>query len=201
MRPLYTAQQFLCTHAHLQQHIYPTAVDLPAAETIEVDFIRPSIEWERESKREREVGEIYLLGGTRYINVSASSTISDTTGTTNYECFIAAFFRDRANFTDFKVDRQWKKEIDQYIYRINVSWHDFISWLVPIFAWKAFFSHPVMPSAHLHSQCLYNLFLENLLTGICTLQFNEFNYKPKWQFSFLFLLLKYIHLMYISFNH
>lgn len=196
MRPLYTAQQFLCTHAHLQQHIYPTAVDLPAAETIEVDFIRPSIERERE----REVGEIYLLGGTRYINVSASSTISDTTGTTNYECFIAAFFGDRANFTDFKVDRAVKKG-DRPIHLPNkrqLAWFYFMTG--PHFCMKSLFSHPVMPSAHLHSQCLYNLFLENLLTGICTLQFNEFNYKPKWQFSFLFLLLKYIHLD-ISFNH
>lgn len=97
-----------------------------------------------------------------------------------------------------KWTERWKKEIDQYIYRINVSWHDFISWLVPIFAWKAFFSHPVMPSTHLHSQCLYNLFLENLLTGICTLQFNEFNYKPKWQFSFLFLLFEIYPSIYLS---
>lgn len=144
MRPLYTAQQFLCTHAHLQQHIYPTAVDLPAAETIEVDFIRPSIEWERESKREREVGEIYLLGGTRYINVSASSTISDTTGTTNYECFIAAFFGDRANFTDFKVDRAVKKG-DRPIHlpkKRQLAWFYFMTG--PHFCMKSLF----FPSCH-----------------------------------------------------
>lgn len=46
-----------------------------------------------------------------------------------------------------KWTERWKKEIDQYIYRINVSWHDFISWLVPIFAWKAFF----FPSCHAFS--------------------------------------------------
>lgn len=140
MRPLYTAQQFLCTHAHLQQHIYPTAVDLPAAETIEVDFIRPSIERERE----REVGEIYLLGGTRYINVSASSTISDTTGTTNYECFIAVFFGDRANFTDFKVDRAVKKG-DRPIHLPNkrqLAWFYFMTG--PHFCMKSLF----FPSCH-----------------------------------------------------
>lgn len=159
MRPLYTAQQFLCTHAHLQQHIYPTAVDLPAAETIEVDFIRPSIEWERERAREREVGEIYLLGGTRYINVSASSTISDTTGTTNYECFIAAFFGDRANFTDFKVDRAVKKG-DRPIHLPNkrqLAWFYFMTG--PHFCMKSLFS----PSCHAFSSSPFAMSIKFVL--------------------------------------
>lgn len=68
-----------------------------------------------------------------------------------------------------KWTERWKKEIDQYIYRINVSWHDFISWLVPIFAWKALFSHPVMPSAQLNSRCLYNCSWKfYLLVYMCT---------------------------------
>lgn len=103
-----------------------------------------ALHWERERAREREVGEIYLLGGTRYINVSASSTISDTTGTTNYECFIAAFFRDRANFTDFKVDRAVKKG-DRPIHLPNkrqLAWFYFMTG--PHFCMKSLF----FPSCH-----------------------------------------------------
>lgn len=73
---------------------------------------------ERESKREREVGEIYLFGGIRYINVLVFFIIFDIIGIINYECFIAAFFGDRVNFIDFKVDRAVKKG-DRLIYLSN----------------------------------------------------------------------------------
>lgn len=106
-----------------------------------------ALHWVREREQEREVGEIYLLGGTRYINVSASSTISDTTGTTNYECFIAAFFGDRANFTDFKVDRAVKKG-DRPIHLPNkrqLAWFYFMTG--PHFCMKSLF----FPSCHAFS--------------------------------------------------
>lgn len=196
MRPLYTAQQFLCTHAHLQQHIYPTAVDLPAAETIEVDFIRPSIERERE----REVGEIYLLGGTRYINVSASSTISDTTGTTNYECFIAAFFGDRANFTDFKVDRAVKKG-DRPIHLPNkrqLAWFYFMTG--PHFCMKSLF-FPIL-------SCLQLISIRNVYI-ICSwkiyllvfVHYSSMNSITNLNGNFPFFFFFWNISIYISFNH
>lgn len=97
--PLSLQRCILCTHAHLPQHIYPTAGELLAAETIDVDFIRPF-----EGRTTRGTPDISMF--------QHPSPSAEAAGTTNYECFMAAFHRDPAEFTDIKVDGAVKKEID-----------------------------------------------------------------------------------------